>query len=204
MFIFWFTFHMWCLLLDCDYFCRYFDSQLTSCTPFYDTSTSRSNPFVVSTLVNRLDDICQRTVDDTKTDFFSFLFPTWVKRIDTSSLKIDIQVTARLQVCSSISADPKLRKLQQQKTTLSYLVASQSFSFLADGVTPTNAPTGAPTHSPSVAAAEEEEDDDDDNALALGLGLGIGLPSTIIVIYLIVRYMKNRKSAFSQVNIDGL
>jgi len=172
------------------HFCRHFDPQLSACTPFYDTGTSRSNPFVVSTLVNRLDDICQRTVDDTKTDFFSFLFPTWVKRIDTSSLKLFIRVTARLQVCSSISSDPAHRKLEQQKIKLNYLVASQSFDFLADGVTPTNSPTKTPTNSPTASPPTASTVAEDEEGLS-PLVIGIIAASVTIAVLVLIYFCKN-------------
>ena len=86
------------------HFCRFYDAGSKTCSAFYDTSSSRTNSYVASTLVNRLDDICQKNVDETNMDFFSLLFPTWLGRINTKGLNIAARVTATLRDCTTITA----------------------------------------------------------------------------------------------------
>jgi len=182
------------------HFCRYFDND--ACTPFYDTATSRSNPFVVSTLAPRLDDICQRTVDDTKTDFFSFLFPTWLERVDTSSLVLNIEVTARLQVCNSISNDGRPRKLQQETQKLQYLTTSKVFELNSiqnneNTTTPTISPSSSPTV--PVTVAETEEDKLSNGEIA---GITIGVLSCVGAIVFAVAYKQKHTYLGLAANVD--
>jgi len=158
------------------HFCRHYDAG--ACNPFYDTSTSRSNPYVVSTLVSRLDEICQLTGDNSKMDFFSFLFPTWVKRIDSSGLRLNFQVVAKLQVCSTISNDsaglPGNIQRDQGNVKIDYINAISTFVINVKEDT-TVSPTKSPTKSTTVSPTKNDEDDD---------GMTAGVIAIIVIVIL--------------------
>lgn len=85
-------------------FCRY--SEEGSCGHFYNSTSARTNEYVETVLFDRLDDMCQLHLDDTKTDFFSLFFPFWINRIDTSYLRFYVTVTARIEVCKNVVEYP--------------------------------------------------------------------------------------------------
>ena len=135
------------------HFCRYF--QVGQCKPFYSTHT---NPFVTSTVVNRLDEVCQTNIDTTRMDFFSFLFDNWITRIDTSNIIIVVEVIARLQLCTSITNSGR-RNLQTNTNTIEYIVGKKEFQYNNDNT------TVAPTTSPTPVATTEETDNTTRNVL---------------------------------------
>lgn len=179
------------------HFCRYYNAGV--CSAFYDTSTSRSNPFVVSTLVNRLGDICQTGVDATNIDFFSLLLTNWVERIDTSSLELQMNVTATLKTCTSISSEALSLRGNDVPVEIKYVSGSTTIKLENDGSTvpstsPSKAPSASPTNVPTASGTlASTSKKDRDMAIAISVASSF---VTIIFLFLIVwkyRREKNKK-----------
>lgn len=174
------------------HFCRYFDNG--SCEPFYDVSTSRTNPFVSSTIVSRLGEVCQTGIDDTKTDHFSLYFPYWVERIDTSTLNLQIKVTATLKVCSVISANP-LRGNNFNSRVVKYITANGDMSLTTLNVNVTDIPTTSPTTSTTTSPTKQDSDELSSGAIA-GISVGSVVAVLAFITLIIVRRRKNNNYTF--------
>jgi hypothetical protein len=128
------------------HFCRYKENN--ECVPFYDISSTRTNAYVETVLSSRISEICQTTIDDTKTDFFTVFLPQWVERLDTSSVGFHVTVRATIRQCDSI--------LFSNSATPGYeIMYVEASSYIVLGGT-TEDPSPAPTRAPRKSERKNE------------------------------------------------
>lgn len=172
----------WTHYYDDVHFCSYHYSNNT-CDVYYNPITDRVNDFYTSTLASRLASVCQTSIDNSTSDYFTFDPPNWFLSPQLPTVDINVNIIAVLNLCDGSGARRLLRREMQDTEIVNIEFIDLTFS---DDevrtllyVDPTPQPTTAPPPTSTPAPTTDTPAPASSSSTSISADVGIIVGGTI-------------------------